>query len=149
MSGGLFYREGIDSTAVHVFAFHLLRNASWFSETLLLPIMNWRLPPSTWLLLAARHHWRHCQMLGLREVPSPRTSPPCDSQDQAQASQLSASVLPGGLGHPLLLLPPIPPNIRVFFNESALCIRWPKYWSFNFNISPSNEHPGPIENICL
>ena len=45
---------------------------------------------------------------------------------------------------PLLLLPPIPPSIRVFSNESALCIRWPKYWSFSFNISPSNEHPGLI-----
>ena len=43
---------------------------------------------------------------------------------------------------PLLLLPPIPPRIRVFSNGSALCIRWPKYWSFSFSISPSNEHPG-------
>ena len=48
------------------------------------------------------------------------------------------------LCHPLLLLPPIPPNIRVFSNESALRIRWPKYWSFSFDISPSNEHPGLI-----
>ena len=45
------------------------------------------------------------------------------------------------LCHPLLLLPSIFPSIRVFSNESALCIRWPKYWSFSFNISPSNEHP--------
>ena len=45
---------------------------------------------------------------------------------------------------PLCLLPPIPPSIRVFSNESTLRIRWPKYWSFSFNISPSNEHPGPI-----
>ena len=45
---------------------------------------------------------------------------------------------------PLFLLPPIPPSIRVFSNESALCIRWPKYWSFSFSISPSNEHPGLI-----
>ena len=45
------------------------------------------------------------------------------------------------LCHPLLLLPPIPPNIRVFSNESTLRMRWPKYWSFNFSISPSNEHP--------
>ena len=44
------------------------------------------------------------------------------------------------LCHPLLLLPSIFPNIRVFSNESALCIRWPKYWSFNINISPSNEY---------
>ena len=45
---------------------------------------------------------------------------------------------------PLLLLPSIFPSIRVFSNESVLCIRWPKYWSFSFNSSPSNEHPGLI-----
>ena len=45
---------------------------------------------------------------------------------------------------PLLLLPSIFPSIRVFSDESALCIRWPKYWSFSFSISPSNEHPGLI-----
>ena len=44
----------------------------------------------------------------------------------------------------LLLLPPIPPSIRVFSNESILPITWPKYWSFSFSISPSNEHPGPV-----
>ena len=44
----------------------------------------------------------------------------------------------------LLLLPPIPPSIRVFSNESTLCVRWTKYWSFSFSISPSNEHPGLI-----
>ena len=48
------------------------------------------------------------------------------------------------LCHPLLLLPSIFPSIRVFSNESALRIRWPKYWSFSFNISPSNEQPGLI-----
>ena len=48
------------------------------------------------------------------------------------------------LCRPLLLLPPIPPSIRVFPNESTLRMRWPKYWSFSFNISPSNEHPGLI-----
>ena len=56
------------------------------------------------------------------------------------------SVMPSNhliLGHPLLL-PSIFPNITVFSSESALCIRWPKYWSFSFNISPSNEHPGLI-----
>ena len=45
---------------------------------------------------------------------------------------------------PLLLLPPIPPSIRVFSNESVLHIRWPEYWSFSFNISPSSEHSGLI-----
>ena len=48
------------------------------------------------------------------------------------------------LCHPLLLLPPIPPSIRVFSSESTLRMRWPKYWSFSFSISPSNEHPGLI-----
>jgi len=47
---------------------------------------------------------------------------------------------------PLLLLPPIPPSIRVFSNESTLRIRWPKYWSFSFSISPSKEHPGLISS---
>jgi len=57
------------------------------------------------------------------------------------------SVMPSNhliLCRPLLLLPSIFPSIRVFSNESALCIRWPKYWSFSFNISPTNEHPGLI-----
>ena len=48
------------------------------------------------------------------------------------------------LCRPLLLLPPIPPSIRVFSNESALCVRWPKYWSFSFSIIPSKEHLGLI-----
>ena len=58
---------------------------------------------------------------------------------------LIESVMPSShliLCHPLLLLPPIPLSIRVFSNESVFCIRWPKYWSFSFSISPSNEHPG-------
>ena len=57
------------------------------------------------------------------------------------------SVMPSShliLCRPLLLLPPIPPRIRVFSNESTLRMRWPKYWSFSFSISPSNEHPGLI-----
>ena len=57
------------------------------------------------------------------------------------------SVMPSShlsLWRPHLFLPPVPPSIRVFSNESTLRIRWPKYWSFSFNISPSNEHPGLI-----
>ena len=57
------------------------------------------------------------------------------------------SVMPSSnfiLCRPLLLLPPIPPSIRVFSNESTLHMRWPKYWSFSFSISPSREHPGLI-----
>ena len=51
---------------------------------------------------------------------------------------ISSSVIP------LFLLPPIPPSIRVFSKESTLCMRWPKYWSFSFSISPSSEHPRQI-----
>ena len=57
------------------------------------------------------------------------------------------SVMPSShliLCHPLLLLPPIPPSIRVFSNESTLCMRWTKYWSFSFSIIPSKEIPGLI-----
>ena len=57
------------------------------------------------------------------------------------------SVMPSSrlvLCRPLLLLPPIPPSIRVFSDESTLRMRWPKYWSFSFSISPSDEHPGLI-----
>ena len=57
------------------------------------------------------------------------------------------SVMPSNhliLCHPLLLLPSVFPSIRVFSNESALCIRWPKYWTFSFSISPSNEYSGLI-----
>ena len=57
------------------------------------------------------------------------------------------SVMPSShliLCRPLLLLPPIPHNIRVFSNESTLGMRWPKYWSFSFSIIPSKEHPGLI-----
>ena len=64
------------------------------------------------------------------------------------------SVMPSNhliLCRPLLLLPSIFPSIRVFSNEPAFCIRWPKYWSFSFSISPSNEHPGLISfrMVCL
>ena len=57
------------------------------------------------------------------------------------------SVMPSNhltLCRPLLLLPPICPSIRVFSNESTFCMRWPKYWSFSFSISPSSDHPGLI-----
>ena len=59
----------------------------------------------------------------------------------SDAIQLSSHLI---LCHPLLLLPPIPPSIRVFSSESTLHMRCPKYWSFSFSISPSNEHPGLI-----
>ena len=66
-----------------------------------------------------------------------------DSMDMGLGALWELVMLSGHLilCHPLLLLPPIFPIIRVFPNESALCMRWPKYWSFSFNISPSSEHP--------
>ena len=74
--------------------------------------------------------------------------PPCPSPTPGAYSNSSIeSVMPSNhliLCHPLLLLPSIFPSHRVFSNESALHIRWPKYWSFRFSISLSNEHPGLI-----
>ena len=63
---------------------------------------------------------------------------------ETHVHRVSDAIQPSHPLHPLLLLPPVPPSIRVFSSESALRIRWPKYWSFSFNISPSNEHPGLI-----
>ena len=74
--------------------------------------------------------------------------PPCPSPTPSPPKPMSIeSVMPSNhliLCRPLLLLPSIFPSIKVFSNESALRIRWPKYWSFSFNISPSNEHRGRI-----
>ena len=63
---------------------------------------------------------------------------------QTHVHRVSNAIQPSHLCHPLLLLPPIPPSIRVFSNESTLPMRWQKYWSFSFSISPSNEQPGLI-----
>ena len=74
--------------------------------------------------------------------------PPCPSPSPEVHSLMTIeSVMPSShliLCRPLFLLPPIPPSIRVFTNESILHIRWPKYWSFSFSIIPSKEHPGLI-----
>ena len=84
----------------------------------------------------------------LRPHESQHTRPSCPSPTPGVHSNSSIeSVMPSScliLCHPLLLLPPIPPSIRTFSNESNLCIRWPKYWSFSFSIIPSKEHPGLI-----
>ena len=67
---------------------------------------------------------------------------PLSSQSNSHIHRVGDAMQPSHPLSPLLLLPSIFPSIRIFSNESALCIRWPNYWSFSFNISPSNEHSG-------
>ena len=85
----------------------------------------------------------------LRPHESQHARPPCPSPSPGVHTDSTSieSVMPSShliLCRPFLLLPPIPPSIRVFSNESTLRMRWPKYWSFSFSISPSKEHPGLI-----
>ena len=84
----------------------------------------------------------------LRPHESQHARPPCITNCQSSLKLTSIkSVMRSShliLCRPLLLLPPIPPSIRVFSNESTLYMRWPKYWSFSFSICPSSEHPGLI-----
>ena len=100
--------------------------------------------------------WRSVQFSSVAQS-CPTLCDPIESQHARPLSITNArsslklmsieSVMPSShliLCRPLLLLPPIPPSVRVFSNESTLGMRWPKYWSFNFSISPSNEHPGLI-----
>ena len=99
-----------------------------------------------------KHHTKVQLLSGVRLFATPWTAARQASLSITNSQSLPRptsieSVMPSNhliLCRPLLLLPPIPPSIRVFSDESALRIRWPKYWSFSFNISPSNEHPGPI-----
>ena len=83
----------------------------------------------------ATHEFHHTR------APSPSPTPRLLKLTSIESVMSSSHLI---LCHPLLLLPSIFPSTRVFSNESALCIRWPKYWSFSFSISPSSEHPGLI-----
>ena len=85
----------------------------------------------------------------LRPHESQHTRPPCPSPSPGVHSDLTSieSVMLSShliLYRPLLLLPPIPPSIRVFSNQSTIHMRWPKYWSFSFSIIPPKEHPGVV-----
>ena len=105
----------------------------WMNEPMLLLLFShWVVSDSLW-----PHGLQHSRL------PCPSLSPwVCsNSCPLSRWCHLTSHLI---LCHPLLLLPSIFPSIRVFSNESALCIRWPKPWSFNFSISPSNEHSGLI-----
>ena len=84
----------------------------------------------------------------LRPHESQHARPPCPSPTpgvhQTHVHRVSDAINHLILCRPLLLLPPIPPSIRVLSNESTVCMRWPKYWSFSFSIIPSTEIPGLI-----
>ena len=93
------------------------------------------------------HTYTHTHRVIIREGLEQRASLSITNSQNSLKLMSIESVMPSShliLCRPLLLLPPIPPSIRVFSNESALHIRWPKYWSFSFSISPSNEHSGLI-----
>ena len=113
-------------------------------------ILAWRIP---WLEESGRPQFSSVQSLShIRLFVTPWTAACQASLSITNSLNLlklmsTESVMPSNyliLCSPLLLLPSIFPSIRVFSNESALCIRWPKYWSFSFNISPSNEYSGLI-----
>ena len=118
--------------------------------------------PNPTVLFLTRIKWSSCSSLlssvqfshsvvsnSLQAHESQHARPPCPSptpgvySNPCPSSQWCHPAI-SSLCCPLLLLPPIPPSIRVFSNESTLHFRWPKYWSFSFSISPSNEHPGLI-----
>ena len=102
------------------------------------------------LLYASSVQFSHSVVAdSLRPHELQHARPPCPSLNSQSSLKLTSieSVMPSShliLCHPLLLLPTSPPSIRVFSNESTLCMRWPKYWSFSFSIIPSREHPGLI-----
>ena len=88
----------------------------------------------------------HVRLFGTLRIAEHQASVSITNSHSLPKLTCIESVMPSSLilCRPLLLLPPIPPSIRLFSNESALRMRWPKYWSFSFSISPSNEHLGLI-----
>ena len=99
------------------------------------------------LLFSSVHSVSHVRLFETPWIAARQASLSITSSRSLPKLMSIESVMPSShliLCCPLLLLPPIPPSIRVFSNESTLGIRWPKYWSFSFSISPSKEHPGLI-----
>ena len=99
------------------------------------------------LLLLLLSHFSHVRLFATPWTAAHQTSLSITNSRSSLRLTSIESVMPSShliLCHPLLLLPRVPPSIRVFSNQSTLHMRWPKYWSFSFSISPSNEHPGLI-----
>ena len=127
------------------------------SKPCLLYLLNWQAgslplvcPGNPLKLISSVHFSSVAQLCPTLCDPMNRSTPglPVHHQllefTQTHLHQVGDAIQPSHPCHPLLLLSSIPPSIRVFSNESALHTRWPKYWSFSFSISPSNEHPGLI-----
>ena len=100
-----------------------------------------------WIQFSSVQSLSHIRLFAIPWITACQASLPITKSQSSPRLMCIESVMPSShliLCHPLLLLPSILPSIRVFSNESALCIRWTKYWSFSFNISPSNEYPGQV-----
>ena len=107
----------------------------------------WVLSPFSSVQFSSFQSLSHVQLLATPWAAARQGSLSITNSQSLPKLMSIESVMPSShliLCHPLLLLPPIPPSIRVFFNESTLCMRWPKYWSYSFSISPYKEHPGLI-----
>ena len=100
-----------------------------------------------WIYFSSVQLLSHVRLFATPWITARQTSLSVTNSQSLLKLMSIESVMPSShliLCRPLLLLPPVPPSIRVFSNESTLCMRWTKYWSFSFSISPSNEHPGLI-----
>ena len=100
-----------------------------------------------WIYFSSVQLLSHVRLFATPWITARQTSLSVTNSQSLLKLMSIESVMPSShliLCCPLLLLPPVPPSIRVFSNESTLCMRWTKYWSFSFSISPSNEHPGLI-----
>ena len=107
----------------------------------------WVLSPFSSVQFSSFQSLSHVQLLATPWIAPCQASLSITNSRSSLRLTSIESVMPSShliLGRPLLLLLPIPPSIRVFFNESTLCMRWPKYWSFSFRIIPSKEIPGLI-----
>ena len=113
----------------------------WRDKEVVVPYTQWNIQFSSVQLLI------HVQLFATPRTAAPQSSLLINNSQSPLKLMSFESVMPTNhlnLCRPLLLLPSIFSSIRVFSNESALCIRWPNYWSFSFSTSPSNEHPGLI-----